>query len=205
MLSILIPTIPSREKRFKNLVAELDRQACTLAKDHPTLGFVELRFEDGEPFLNGGMSIGKKRQELVKYAGCKYLCFLDDDDDVAPNYIETLVRLCQQDKDVCTFRSIAKLDNYWTVIDMRLSYPENEQANPDYIVHRRPWHINAIRSEIAKLYTFNDTNYSEDSDWMANVLLDCKTEAHTDAVIHQYNHSSKTSEADKITNYVQSK
>lgn len=200
MLSILIPTLPDRHSIFIELYGKLWRQMYHMHDNHATLGEIEWISDNSKSFLDGGLSIGKKREALVQRAQGKYLCFLDDDEDIAPNYVETLVRLCQQDKDVCTFRSMAKLDNYWTVIDMRLSYPENEEANPDYIVHRRPWHINAIRSEIAKMYSFPDTNYSEDSDWMTNVLLDCKTEAHTDAVIHQYNHSSKVSEADKIIN-----
>lgn len=198
ILSILIPTIPERHSTFIDLYGKLWRQMYHLHMNHQTLGEIEWISDSTKSFLNGGLSIGKKREALVKRATGKYLCFLDDDEDIAPNYVETIVRLCQLNKDVCTFRSIAKLDNYWTIIDMRLSYPENEEANPDYIVHRRPWHINAIRSEIAKQYTFPDTNYSEDSDWMTNVLYDCKTEAHTDAVIHQYNYNSKLSEADKI-------
>lgn len=198
ILSILIPSLPERHSIFIELYGKLWRQLYYMHTTHPTLGEIEYHLDDSKSFLDGGLSIGKKREGLVQRANGKYLCFLDDDEDIAPNYVETLVRLCQQDKDVCTFRSIAKLDNYWTVIDMRLSHLENEQASPDFIVHRRPWHINAIRSDIAKQYTFPDTNYSEDSDWMTNVLYDCKTEAHTDAVIHQYNHSKVTSEADKI-------
>lgn len=198
VLSILIPSIPSRLEASARLLNQLEDQIKSLNDVHPTLGMVELLIDPSRSFLDGGLSIGKKREQLAKDASGKYLCFLDDDEDIAPNYVETLVRLCHQDKDVCTFRSIAKLDNYWTIIDMRLSHPVDEQASPDFIVHRRPWHINAIRSEIAKQYTFPDTNYSEDSDWMTNVLYECKTEAHTDAVLHQYNHSSKTSEADKI-------
>jgi len=198
ILSILIPTIPPREFMFMTLLEEVTKQAFNCMDDHPMLGRVGIYWNDEKAFLDGGLSIGKKRDDLLRRAEGKYLCFLDDDENIAPNYVETILRLCQQDMDVVTFRSIAKLDTYWSIIDMRLSHPENEQASPDYIVHRRPWHINAIRSEIAKRYTFPDTNYSEDSDWMNNVILDLKTEAHTDAVLHQYNHSKKHSEADKI-------
>lgn len=201
ILSILIPTLPERDSIFIELYGKLWRQMHHVHTTHPTLGEVEWISDDSKSFLDGGLSIGKKRESLVNRATGKYLCFLDDDEDIAPNYVETIVRLCQLDTDVVTFRSMAKLDNYWTVIDMRLDHPEDEQASPNFIVHRRPWHINAIRSSIAKQYTFPDTNYSEDSDWMNNVLFDCKTDAHTDAVLHQYNHSSKHSEADKITRH----
>jgi hypothetical protein len=166
---------------------------------HPTLGQVELIGDYRESFLHGGPSIGKKRESLVQRATGKYLCFLDDDEDIAPNYVETLVRLCQLDADVITFRSFAKTDFYWSVIDMRLGNP-NEEATPDRIVKRNAWHICPVKSEYAKLYPFEDTNYSEDWNWMEKVLTHCETEAHTDQILHQYNHSSKTSEADKIIN-----
>lgn len=198
ILSILIPTIPSRKEMFQSLVRELDRQAGILAEAHPTLGYVELRFEDGQPFLNGGMSIGKKRQTLVKEAQGKYLCFLDDDEDIAPNYVETLVRLCQRNADVVTFRNLTKTDTYWTIVDLSLNYQVNDQASPNFIVRRRPFHICPVRSEFAKLYSFEDTNYGEDFNWMEKVLTHCTTEAHTEQVLHCYQHSSKTSEADKI-------
>lgn len=190
---------------FHSLVAELDRQSGILAEAHPTLGYVELRFEDGQPFLNGGMSIGKKRQTLVKEAQGKYLCFLDDDENIAPNYVETLVRLCQTNADVCTFRNLTKTDNYWTVVDMSLNNPENEEATPDRIVKRRPWHVCPVKSEYAKLYEFDDSNYGEDFSWMEKVLTHCQIEAKTNQVLHCYNHSSKLSEADKITKHVLSK
>lgn len=205
ILSILIPTIPDREKSFGHLLTKVIVQGDDLERVHPTLGKVEILWSSTDSFLNGGPSIGKKRQALVEQCKGKYLCFLDDDESISPNYIETIVRLCQLDCDVVTFRSIAKMDNYWSVIDMSLKNNEDEEATPDRIVKRKPWHINAIRSEFAKLYEFPDTNYSEDALWMKNVLYHLESEAHTDAILHQYNHSSKTSEADKITRHALSK
>lgn len=197
MLSILIPTIPDRAMMFNKLYIKLAEQVMYCEDKHPTLGKVQILVDDSKKFLDGGMSIGKKREALVQNAEGKYCCFLDDDEDIAPNYLETLLRLCEQKKDVCTFRNISKFDNYWTVIDMSLSFP-NEEATPENIVRRSPWHICPVKSEYAKLYAFDDINYGEDFSWMERVLKHCQTEAHTDAILHCYNHSSKTSEADKI-------
>jgi hypothetical protein len=204
ILSILTPSIPERFDKWLQISQELFLQCTTINATHPTLGRVQLLSDTSDSFLSGGLSIGKKRQRLVEQAKGKYLCFLDDDEDIAPNYVETLVRLCHQDKDVVTFRSFAKNDFYWSVIDMRLGNP-NEEATPDRIVKRNAWHICPVKSEYAKLYPFEDTNYSEDWNWMEKVLTHCKTEAHTDQILHCYQHSAKTSEADKITKHVQSK
>lgn len=200
ILSILIPTIPERGKMFTELFNEVHKQVAYMDAFHPSLGEIEVLVDDSKKFLDGGLSIGKKRESLVHRAAGKYLCFLDDDDSIAPNYVETLVRLCQSKADICTFRSIAKLDTYWTIIDMGLSH-ENEQSTPNGIVRRSAWHICPVRSEFAKQISFPDSSYGEDWEWMRQVLKLCGTEATAYSIIHQYRHSSKISEADKITDY----
>lgn len=198
MLSILIPSIPSRRDQLTRLRVEVQKQISYCRAIHPALGKVEVIIDDSKTFLQGGLSIGKKREGLVKRACSKYLCFLDDDESIAPNYLETLLRLCLQDKDVCSFRNVSKLDTYWCVIDMSIDNP-NEQAQPDFIVLRKPWHICPVRSEFAKQLPFPDSNYGEDWTWFEQVLSLCHTEAKSGTIIHQYNHSVKGSEADKIS------
>lgn len=204
ILSVLVPSIPERSDLLTRINSLLHKQLIQLWRDHPMLGDVEIVFKNSKSFLNGGLSIGKKREWLVKAAMGKYLCFLDDDEDIAPNYIETLMRLCQHDVDVVTFRNLTRTDTYWTVVDMSLKN-HNEEATPERIVKRLPWHICPVKNEYAKLYDFEDSNYSEDWTWMEKVLKHCKTEAHTDQILHCYNHSSKHSEADKITNHEMAK
>ncbi len=204
ILSILIPSIPKRKLPLETIFLELYRQNQYMKDVHPTLGNIELLYNDGPAFLDGGLSIGKKREELVMRATGKYLCFCDDDEDIAPNYIETLVRLCQQDKDVCTFKALFKDDNYWSVIDMSIYY-NDEEATPDREVKRNLWQVCPIRSSIAKKHSFPDINYDEDTRWLEKVRVDVKSEAKTNAILLQYNHSSKTSESDKIARHVQSK
>jgi len=202
ILSILIPSIPKRYGILSKLASELYKQKLYMQTFHSSLGDIEIIIDGSERFLDGGLSIGKKREKLVTKANGNYLCFLDDDEQIAPNYIETLVRMCNENKDVCTFRSLAKLDNYWTIIDMRLGYP-NDEANPNGIVKRNCWHVCPVRSKYAKLHEFDDINYGEDWKWFEQVLTHCETEAHTDAVIHSYQHSKLTSESDNITKHLQ--
>lgn len=196
-LSILIPTVPERDKIFSALADELMDQVLRVFTDHGMLGKAEILKDDRPLFLNGGPSIGAKRGSLVKRALGKYLCFLDDDEEVSPNYVETLLRLCLQDQDVCTFRAMAKLQNFWALIDMRLMYKVNDQINPDYTVRRPPWHICPVRSAYAKSFEFKDINNAEDFEWMERVLSLCTSEAHTDQILFCYNHGPH-SEADKI-------
>lgn len=199
ILSILIPTIKERAGMFTVLHNEVIRQVKYIDDTHPTLGQIEVLFDDSARYLDGGLSIGHKRQALLDRSKGKYVCFLDDDESIAPNYAETLVRLCVQNKDVCTFRNISKLDNFWMIVNMGLAYQNNE-ATPRTTVKRKPWHICPVKSVYAKKYRFDNLNYGEDWHWMEKVLRHCRTEAKTDAIIHQYNHG-KHSEADKITKH----
>lgn len=198
-LSVLIPTIPKRGSMFNLLFGQLVLQGASLTPYDKSLP-VEIVVDGSDSYMDGGPSIGAKRDSLVQRAQGEYLLFLDDDEGISGNYLEVILQLCETGADVCTFRSIAKLEQYWTVIDMSLLHEENEQASPDRIVKRRPWHINAIRSDIAKQFRFEDINYGEDWKWMEQVLTKCYKEAHTDAIIHEYRHG-KHSEADKITEH----
>ena len=203
VISILIPTIPERWQKFETLTKEIKRQIKETFNVHPTLGTCEINSLSTPKFTDGGLSIGEKRQKLIEAARGKYLCFLDDDESVSPNYVETLLRLVYaDDPDVVTFRSIAKMDNFWTVVDMSLQYKRNQQATPNDIVRRPPWHICPVRSEFAKQEVFNKSNYGEDWDWFKRVLKKCKKEIKSKAVIHQYNHSVKSSRADNVTTSV---
>jgi len=204
ILSILMPTTPDRVNMFTELFNELHRQIQYMNTFHPTLGDIEVIVDDSPRFLDGGLSIGKKRDALMRRAEGKYLCWLDSDDWISPNYTESLVRLCQHGTDVCTFRNLTKLDNYWMLVDMSIHY-QNDQANPRHIVRRKPWTICPIKSEIAKLCNFEDINYGEDSDWLDQVLIRCTSEAHTEEILHEYRHSKSVSEADKITEYALAK
>lgn len=199
LLSILIPTIPERSDKFTVLYNELMRQKTAFDTFHSSIGELEIVVNAGVKFLDGGLSIGKKREALVQEAKGEYLCFLDDDESISPNYVETLMRLCHKGADICTFKAIVKMETFWSILDMRLVYTLNDQMSPDYTVRRPPWHVCPMKSKYAKLFQFKDINAAEDFEWMEKVLQRCTTESHTDKVIFQYNHKSE-SESDKILN-----
>lgn len=202
ILSILIPSIPERRSKLVALTNELYRQVLALQTVHPTLGGVEILVDDSVKFLEGGLSIGAKRDLLKQRAGGKYLCFLDDDDNVTPNYIETLVRLCNEGNDIVTFRTLIKNDHYWGIIDMQLSTLDNCEVTPHGTIARTPWHICPVLSSIAKNEPFAlDKNHNEDWDWMSRVLKNVHTESHSDMILTQYNHSEVGSEADRIISW----
>ncbi len=197
-LSILIPTLPQRKKMFnilrKNLTAQIDFVHST----HPSLGQVEILFDSSKKFLKGGLSVGAKRDALKCRATGEYLVFVDDDDMIAPNYLESILRLMESNPDIITFRSLYKSSTYWGIVDMNLNHAENEQMNDSTIVKRQPFHVCPIRTSIAQQHSFPDINNAEDWGWMVKVLTDCKTQSHSDQILHQYNEFASVSEVNKI-------
>lgn len=198
ILSILIPSIPERRQQLTNLLTELYTQVLNLNRNHPSLGSVEILVDDSIKFTEGGLSIGGKRELLKQRAEGKYLCYLDDDDYPTPNYIETLVRLCNDGNDIVTFRTLIKNDHYWAIIDMDLNTGHNIEVSPHGITNRTPWHICPVLSSIAKNEAFIDMNHNEDWTWMERVLKNVSTQSHSDMILTQYNHSEAGSEADAI-------
>ena len=197
-LSILIPTLPQRKKMFnilrKNLTAQIDYVHST----HPSLGQVEILFDSSKKFLKGGLSVGAKRDALKCRATGEYLVFVDDDDMIAQNYLESILRLMESNPDIITFRSLYKSSTYWGIVDMNLNHAENEQMNDSTIVKRQPFHVCPIRTSIAQQHSFPDINNAEDWGWMVKVLTDCKTQSHSDQILHQYNEFASVSEVNKI-------
>lgn len=197
-LSILIPTLPQRKKMFnvlrKNLTAQIDYVHLT----NPSLGKVEILFDSSKKFLKGGLSVGAKRDALKCRATGEYLVFVDDDDIVAPNYLESILRLMESNPDIITFRSLYKSSTYWGIVDMNLNHSENEQMNDSIIVKRQPFHVCPIRTSIAQQHSFPDINNAEDWGWMVKILTDCKTQSHSDQILHQYNEFATTSAVNEI-------
>lgn len=198
ILSILIPTTPDRSAMFMPLYDELMKQKTYMDTFHKSLGGIEILVDDSKKFLEGGPSIGEKCNRLVKRANGKYLCRLDSDDWIAPNYLETIVRLCQSGPDIITFKSLVKTEGYWTIVKMGM-HSENEETQPGKTILRDPWPCCPVKSEIAKQFEFEDINYGEDWKWMEQVLDVCSSANHTDYILHEYRHG-KHSEADKIIN-----
>lgn len=198
MLSILIPTIEKRERYYNELVSNLMAQIEYCNTYHSSLGKVQIISDNSKPFLEGGLSIGKKREKLLRKVTTKYFCFLDDDDKVAPNYVEVLLRMCNENMDCCTFNALFTNDDYWTIINMNLENI-NEEARPGIIVKRTLWHVCPIKTDLTIGVDFNDINHNEDWTFIEKILPQVKSQTHTDIILYNYIHS-KQSEADKIIN-----
>lgn len=79
--TILVPTIPRRAAMFGQLARELLRQV------EPYAGAVTI-----QAYLNEGKpSLGEIRDRMIGEATSEFVSFVDDDDEVAPHYVDSIL------------------------------------------------------------------------------------------------------------------
>jgi|694.fasta_scaffold27356_7 hypothetical protein len=181
ILSILTPSVPERvDSHLKNLIQKIEKQIKDKKVEH-------LIFLD-----NKKRSIGEKRESLVNIAKGKYTTFVDDDDDISEDYVDSILEATKQNPDVITFKQKCIVNNNKpSVINFSLSNKINEDYIPDSIINRMPFHVCAWKSSIGKKYKFSDKNYSEDWFWASQLIKEAKTEVHIDKIIHTYIYNDK--------------
>ncbi len=192
LLSVLIPSIPSRfalaQKLFQNLESQVSDSPVEI-----------LMLVD-----NKSLSIGAKREALMQSCKGSFVAYADDDDEIAPNYISEIVSAVQENPsvDVITFKQNTVLDGKKFTVDFDLNCKVPEQAQLMYDgnfrdIKRPPWTVCAWRTSLAKKYHFPDTGFDEDWQWVQQLMSEAKTQHKIDSVLHTYRYNSATSEGDQ--------
>lgn len=154
--SILIPTIPGREKGLTQLLDSLREKLVRLAP--------ALRYEVCLSFDNREMSIGVKRQKLLEMAKGKYLSFIDDDDDITDAYVEDLWAMIQGGYHTMRLRGQMSQYTFVHSTEITMATPMATDTDPP-IFQRPPNHLNPMLADVAKLVPFKDAVHGEDLDW----------------------------------------
>jgi len=159
----MIATIPGREGKLQSLLASIREKVNRIAPD--------LRLEICLDFDNKESSIGDKRQRLLQRAAGKYLCFIDDDDDITDAYVEDVWAMIQGNFHV--MRLWGQIGDYRFMhsTSVKLTDPMATKESPP-IFQRPPNHLNPMLSDIAKIVPFKSATYGEDLDWTMNL---CRT------------------------------
>jgi hypothetical protein len=137
-------------------------------------------------------TIGEKRDALLRAAKGNYIAFVDDDDSVSADYVESLLAAMATGPDVITFQQNAVINGVQGQIEFGLGNP-NEPFKPDGRAKRNAWHVCAWRRSLAILSSFPAINYGED--WQfAEKLCGLKglRSIHIPRVLHYYSYSDET-------------
>lgn len=199
-LSILVSTIPRRlNNYFPQLMNKLLAQIGT-RDDVELIGL----------FDNKKRSVGHKRNELLKMAQGEYLIFIDDDDNIADDYVTSIMDslYANPDADCIVFDCITTINgdinnqtySKYSIAYEYIQYPEvspNPFDSSARIANQwrgKPAHTMVYKSTLAKNHIYINQNYGEDVDWVKRACRDIVKEVRIDKVLYFYNFNSAVSE-----------
>lgn len=171
-LSILIPSVTERLQQLTTIYSELARQALNLPVE--ILALVD----------NKRRTTGAKRNQLLTAARGRYVSFVDDDDKVAPDYVQALLHASASDPDCIVFEVMV----YMNGAPDRVTrfHPSYEHANLPSEYRRKPNHVMCYRREIAIRHAYQDTSFGEDTDWAARASRDALRVHQISKVLYHY-------------------
>ena len=195
-LSILILSIPSRLEKYAKLQQKLLDQIGD-REDVEVLCLID----------NKSLHIYEKRNELLRTARGSHLTWLDDDDDVADNYIDRITDtiLKYPDVDVISFNQKAYLNGEVCNVFARMNNPHEPVRKHISGIgfldcKRPPYHWCIWKSELAKSEQF-ESRYSpsgqscEDIDWLRRLYPKVGSEHYLNEYLHIYRWSTETTES----------
>jgi len=183
-LSILILTLPTRIDSYSNLIRTLNQQV------------IENNLLDKVQILSlcdtKEISVGEKRNILLNKSIGRYVCFIDDDDLIATDYLIKIISAISSNSDVITFCGDYVENGQTTPFSISTIHRGN--YNHPNLFHRLPNHLCPVKREIAVSCLFTDKNYGEDSDYAERINQHIKNEFHIQDKLYFYMYDSLKSQ-----------
>lgn len=199
-LSILIPTLESRRDQLYQLLNDIlgftpdsvDYEKCIkFAGGCSRSHFVGIEKDEIQIVFerdSGQKTVGQKRQELLEAATGDYIAFIDDDDEIAPDYISKILNAIETKPDCCSLTGELRWLNLGGKTQrFEHSLDHDAWCQKDGVFLRYPNHLNAVRRELALQVGFKDMRHGEDRDYSDRLKPLLKTEAKIDGVLYYYN------------------
>lgn len=146
---------------------------------------------------NGELPSGAKRQALVNLAQGKYHCFIDDDDEVSPDYISTILQGCRSNADVITFKL-----SYYVDRNLKEVWTFSSTKNYRAVGVMAANHLCAWKREIATQVAWSpEIGYGDDRLWFEPLHHSgrIKTQWHINQVLYHYYYSKNITENQSIS------
>lgn len=179
LLSILVPSLCERNKKFlSDLLDTLEIQT----HNKPVEIIV---YSD-----NAKKSIGTKRNDLLKLAQGKYVSFVDDDDRLSVDYIDSILREIQKwSSDVIVFDVIIRFNGINPkLVKYGREFDYGESAE---FYTRHPNHLMVHKRENICEF-FKDVKTGEDDEWALRMLPRIVTQTRINKVLYHYDYDTST-------------
>lgn len=182
--TIGILTVPPRAAQLKELLDLLEPQ---IDKANGEVQAIVL-------YNNFDKNLGELRQSIVDRAQGEYISFIDDDDTVPTDFIETILPLLDGKVDYVGFKvNLTHNGNKMKPVYHSLKYSDWKEDDSGY--YRDITHLNPIKTSIARQATFFG-GAGEDVSWSNQLRGKAKTEHFIDREMYNYRHSSTATLAD---------
>lgn len=155
-LSICICSLHKRDHFLQAMLLNLNEQIDRLN----VADKVEILLE-----IDGGeLTTGAKRNMLYHRAKGKYVCCVDDDDDLPVYYIEEMLRAAAQDKDAIaingTMTTDGKRECQWFISRLNPYLRQNRRGKIVYLRFHN--HLSPVKRDIALRFPFPNKVKGED-------------------------------------------
>ena len=174
-LSILICSLASRRERLASLLSILSPQII-----------------DGVEILvgidDGSQKIGIKRNRLVQSATGRYVCFIDDDDEVSDDYVSQIMIGLGADVDHVAIGGIMTTNG---------REPHEFRSSKDYTLHEKDGvyyrgvqHLGVIKRDLALQCPFPPISFEEDRKFSEAITPLIHTEYQVQKPIYFYRYQN---------------
>lgn len=180
-LSILIATMPHRQKMFSDLRYALETQVLLYKYENN----VEIIYDASMNY-----NIGTKRNKLLELAKGDYIVFADDDDSVSGNYINEIMNATRSGCD-CIGISGTITFNGTNRRQWHISKKYKRWHELNSIYYRTPNHISPVRRELALQAGFPEIAFGEDYEYSRRLFPLLKTEVVIPGDLYEYRYVQK--------------
>lgn len=130
----------------------------------------------------------------MEQAQGNYVAFIDDDDQIKPNYVAALLEAIEHNPrtDCIVFDVEVRLDGS---MDRICKYDKDHTYGQDSrYYYRKPNHLMCYAKRVAIKHQFEDLSYGEDDEWAERSSVEIERQTRIDEVLYVYDWKQKASD-----------
>lgn len=176
ILSILIATMPKRQETLNRLLRNLRSQSNA---------DIEIITDDSMDY-----NVGVKRQLLLEKAKGNYIVYIDDDDQVAKDYISKILEASKSNADCMAITGIITTNGLYAK-KWYISKKYGRWFEKNNIYYRTPNHISPVKRTIALQAGFPPISQGEDAEYSNRILPLLNTEVRIEGNLYFYQYRNR--------------